>query len=342
MNKRRKRTLVLLLLAAAALTAVVAVRFAGERTRQEAGADPGASSGSLTDAASYKAISYHNGSATLSFALDGEGRWYWTDDPDFPLDQDYLIGMANTLSTLKPQQTISDGEPLESYGLSEPARTLSATAVGGQLTTLALGNATTDGNSYYMLMNGSETPVFIISDALVKGMSVGIYDMCLLPELPALTEERVNSVTLTGAVTTELSASRPQARQDGSSSGGEAGGAVWRCGGADVTGDARVQSVLKQLRELRLDACVDYRPSEGAAALCGFDEPAAVIAARYTGDGGADKTLTLAVGNQVLNGEGRYVRVDGDSTIYRMASEKLDALLEVAGNGLEAAASPAD
>ncbi|WP_312280323.1 DUF4340 domain-containing protein [Oscillibacter sp.] len=341
MNKRRKRTLLLLLLAAAVLAAaVLAVRSAKNRRNQEEANSSGSSSGMISDGAAYKSISYHNGSATLSFAMSKEGEWYWTDDPDFRLNQDYLIQMMDTLSTLKPQQTITDGGAPEDYGLSEPTRTLSATAANGQLTTLALGNATSDGNSYYMLMNESETPIFIISDELVKEMSVGIYDMLLLPELPALTEDKLGSVTLSGAMTTELSAFRAQAQPDegGDGSSPESGGSVtWLCDGVDVTADEQVQRVLEQLSTLRLDACVDYRPSDGAAALCGFDAPAATVTVNYTGDGNTAQTLTLLIGNPVLGGDGRYVRVNDDSTIYSMAADKLDALLAVAGSGLDAA-----
>ncbi len=346
MNKRHRRTLLLLLLAAAVVTAaVLAIQSAKNRRSQEGAGSSGSSSGIMSDGAAYKAISYHNGSTTLSFALNKDGEWYWTDDPDFPLNQDYLSQMMNTLSTLKPQQTITDGGTPEDYGLSEPTRTLSATAANGQLTTLALGNATSDGNSYYMLMNESETPIFIISDELVKEMSVGIYDMLLLPELPALTEDKLGSVTLAGAVTTELSAFRAQAQPDegGDGSSPESGGSVtWLCGGVDVTADEQVQRVLEQLSTLRLDACVDYRPSDGAAALCGFDEPAATVTVNYTGGGNTAQALTLLIGNPVLGGDGRYVRVNDDSTIYRIGEDTLDALLAVAGNGLDAASSSGD
>lgn len=332
-----------MLLAAAVLAAaVLAVRSAKNRRSQEGAGSSGSSSGIISDGAAYKAISYHNGSATLSFALNKEGEWYWTDDPEFPLNQDYLIQMVNTLSTLKPQQTITDKGTPEDYGLSEPDRTLSATASNGQLTTLALGNTTSDGNSYYMLMNDSDTPIFIVSDELVKEMSVGIYDMLLLPALPALTEDRLGTVTLTGSVTTELSAFQPQSQPDegGDGTSPASGGSVtWLCDGADVTANEQVQRLLGQLSNLQLDACVDYRPSGGAAALCGFDEPTATVTVNYTGDGNTEKTLTLTVGNAVLDGDGRYVRVDDDSTIYRMAADKLDALVAVAGSGLDTVSS---
>jgi hypothetical protein len=41
-----------------------------------------------------------------------------------------------------PQQTITEGDTLEAYGLDSPAMTLTATAAAGTQTTFALGNAT--------------------------------------------------------------------------------------------------------------------------------------------------------------------------------------------------------
>ena len=46
-----------------------------------------------------------------------------------------------------------------------------------------------DNNSVTLLMNGQESPVYIIADTLYTYMSKAIYDMCDLPELPLLTEE---------------------------------------------------------------------------------------------------------------------------------------------------------
>ena len=36
------------------------------------------------DPGAYTALRWYNGSATLSFALDEEGKWIWADGPDFP------------------------------------------------------------------------------------------------------------------------------------------------------------------------------------------------------------------------------------------------------------------
>lgn len=351
MKAKQKRTLLILLAVIVLLAAVLAgVKIAKSRAEQaEAEASAAAAAaGVITDASSgYKELSYSNGNATLSFALNDEGQWYWTDDESFPLDQDYITKMINTLSALKPQQTITDGDTLDAYGLSDPAQSLTAISSNGQTTTLALGSTTTDGNSYYMLMNGAETPVYIISDELALEMATGIYDMCVLPDFPALTETQLNTITLAGPVTTVLTASHNAAAaadsSAASSSDGDGTTAVsWRSGGADVTGDKQVDGIVEQILGLSLDACVDYRPSDAAAALCGFDEPDAVITVQYTSDASVDETLTLTIGNPVLDGDGRYLRVNDDATVYRMTADKLDMLMKVSVNGLESAASAAN
>lgn len=339
MNRKQKRTLLLLAAAAAVLLAVLlAVRAArSQQQKKEAeAAASAAASGVITDpAASYRELSYFNGSATLSFALDEDGNWYWKDDADFPLDQSYLTKMVNTLSALKPQQTITEGDTLEAYGLAEPGRTLTAIAGNGMTTTLALGNTTTDGDSYYMLMNGAQTPVYIISDELAREMDVSIYDMFVLPELSLPAEDQLTSVNISGAADVTLTAIRGEAGADGKAP------VTWRSGGANVTDDEQVRGILDQILSLELDGCVDYRPSDGAASLCGFDEPDAVVAVRYT-SGGAVETLTLTVGARLLDGDGRYVRVNDDETIYRMGADRLDAVMRAAANGLSGDAPAAD
>jgi len=101
-----------------------------------------------------------------------------------------------------------------------------------------------------------------------------------------------------------------------------------------------------------LDAWRDYRaPPTTRPALCGFDQAGrpsstvkttpsdAVITVKYTGEGNTDGTLTLTVGDRVLDGDGRYVRMNDDTTVYRMAADKLDMLMKVSVNGLDSAAA---
>ena len=136
-------------------------------------------SGNGTDT---KRVAKYNGSATLSFALDEDGRWIWADGPDFPLDDGTVTSILEALASLKFQQVLPAGEDKSEYGLDTPSATLTAAAGTGEQS-LAFGKTTTDGDSYYMCMNGDESTVYIVADTLMKLMRTPIYDMCALPEL---------------------------------------------------------------------------------------------------------------------------------------------------------------
>lgn len=327
MNKTQKKTLRLLagilVVLAAALAVVLTVKSRQAAQEEEETASQ-AQEGVITPQHAYSAISYSNGSSTLSFTVNEAGEWIWADDPDFPLDDSTILSMVELLSALKPQQTITEGDTLEAYGLDQPFATLTATAQDGSILTLALGNATTDGTSYYMLMNGEETPVYIIADTLYQDyMSKAIYDMCLLPELPVLTAENLENLTIRGAEATVIRAVRAE---------GEA--VSWTSGGVDVTGRAEVSALLSELGTLRLTRCVDYKPSDQAADICGFTTPAASLTVLYRTESGAEQTLSLVLGGKTLDGAGYYIRVGDDTTIYQAPAGSVEALLSVAAAGL--------
>ena len=198
MNRTQKKTLVLLLGILVGLGILLAVvsavkRSSAQREAEEAAAQDAASVITETEAA-YSSLTYDNGSATLSFHLDEAGKWVWSDDPEFPLDDSTIQSILTLLTNLKPQQTITEGDTLEAYGLDQPFATLTAAKPDGGTLTISLGNTTTDGNSYYMLMNEQESPVYIISNSLYTEMSKTIYDMCDLPELPQLTADFTSTI----------------------------------------------------------------------------------------------------------------------------------------------------
>ena len=148
-------------------------------------------------------------------------------------------------------------------------------------------------------------------------LSRSIYDMAVLPQLPVIAPEQVVSVTI-------LTPERTVAFLTDENG-------VRRSANRDVT--AQTAALVEELGALTVTACVDYHPAEGAAAVCGLDEPTLTLAMNYLSDTGADKALTLAVGLPTGDG-GRYVTLDGETTIYRMEEASLAQLLTVAETGL--------
>ena len=54
---------------------------------------------------------------------------------------------------------------------------------------------------------------------------------------------------------------------------------------------------------------MDYKPTDEAAALCGFDAPQATVTILYLNDTGTEGTLTLTFGSENLDQTGYYVRM---------------------------------
>lgn len=341
MSNQQKRTFRILLaiavVLAVALAAVLIYKNQAAQAQEEADAQAEAAA-VITQEQAYNALSYDNGSATLSFTLDENGSWVWADDPTFPLNQTTVTAIVDLISSLTPQQTITDGDTLEAYGLDNPTATLTASGEDGASLTLSLGKTTTDGQSYYMMMNEDQSTIYIIAGTLYNYLSTPIYDMCILPEIPDLAEENLDSITVTGTVTTALTASREETEAadgeetDTEETDSQAVPVTWTDGeGTDVTENEQLTALLTELETFTLTKCADYRPSDEAVSICGFDAPAAVaeIVSGAT-------TLTITVGGATLDGTGYYVRIDDDTTIYQTTTDSVNTLLAVASGGLGA------
>lgn len=272
----------------------------------------------------YDSLAYKCAGRTLSFAVDAQSdRWQWTDDPEFPLDSAVVEEICTTLANLRPQQTLAPEESVESYGFTEPVASITA-AAGDEALTVVFGRATTDGTSRYAMVNGDEETVYIFDDAILELLSVPIHDMATLPKLPALTASTLDSLTIHGTVDTILSAQRSEGDTE----------ATWRSGGANVTSVPEVKALLADLEQLSVAKCVIFRPSEEAAEICGFTDTAITLKADHH-SGGEDQQFTLTVGAVILDGSGRYVRLNDAETIYQMDGSLLDAVLALAETGLE-------
>ena len=254
-----------------------------------------------------------DGDVTLRFEKDEAGSWIWHDDPTFPLEQSAMDELLALPAALDGGETVTDGQELSVYGLETPAKYITVTA-DGEDATYYVGEETTDGRWYVLTPDGRVLYASAESKAL---LSRSIYDMAVLPQLPVIAPEQVVSVTI---LTPERTVAF-LADENG----------VRRSANRDVT--AQTAALVEELGTLTVTACVDYDPAEGAAAVCGLDEPTLTLAMNYLSDTGADKALTLAVGLPTGDG-GRYVTLDGETTIYRMEEASLAQLLTIAETGL--------
>lgn len=259
------------------------------------------------------ALELCDGEVTLRFARTDD-TWHWVDDGTFPLDQDAVAALLALPSSLAAAEPVQGQGELSGYGLEAPKKYVTATADGAD-STIYVGSQTSDGRWYVLTPDGV---VRLAAQADGEALSRSIYDMAVLPELPAITEENLISLTLTGAEGKQVTFSVDES-------------GVRRSGARDVT--EKTASLVDELGKLAVTACVDYDPADGAAAVCGLDVPEAILAVNYVNAHGGDGALTLTVGGSTGDG-GRYVTLNGDATIYRMEETGLAQVLTLAALGL--------
>ena len=259
------------------------------------------------------ALELCDGEVTLRFARTDD-TWHWVDDGTFPLDQDAVAALLALPSSLAAAEPVQGQGELSGYGLETPKKYVTATADGAD-STIYVGSQTSDGRWYVLTPDGV---VRLAAQADGEALSRSIYDMAVLPELPAITEENLISLTLTGAEGKQVTFSVDES-------------GARRSGARDVT--EKTASLVDELGKLAVTACVDYDPADGAASVCGLDVPEAILAVNYVNAHGGDGALTLTVGGSTGDG-GRYVTLNGDATIYRMEETGLAQVLTLAALGL--------
>lgn len=305
--KRHTRLLVLLLLAAL-------LTGCGSKAQQPKEADAAVQTALPPEGIT--ALTLSDDTQVLRFRRDGD-IWYWQDDETFPLDQASMPALLEAAAAMTAAPPVPAGDDLSAYGLDDAKTSLSVTADGETLT-FTRGDQAASGDWY--LRCTEDGTVRTVSDDTVKVFQLldgSIYDMAVLPTLPAITMDTLHAAAIAGASGVQINLRVV----DG----------VRKVGSRDVT--AETAALMDELSQLAVTACVDYDPAEGAAAVCGLDAPEAVLILTYANAVGTEETLTVTVGLPIGDG-GRYVTLGGDATIYRMEETSLVQLLTLAETGL--------
>lgn len=305
--KRHTRLLVLLLLAAL-------LTGCGSKAQQPKEADAAVQTALPPEGIT--ALTLSDDTQVLRFRRDGD-IWYWQDDETFPLDQASMPALLEAAAAMTAAPSVPAGDDLSAYGLDDAKTSLSVTADGETLT-FTRGDQAASGDWY--LRCTEDGTVRTVSDDTVKVFQLldgSIYDMAVLPTLPAITMDTLHTAAITGASGVQINLRVV----DG----------VRKVGSRDVT--AETAALMDELSQLAVTACVDYDPAEGAAAVCGLDAPEAVLTLTYANAVGTEETLTVTAGLPIGDG-GRYVTLGGDATIYRMEETSLVQLLTLAETGL--------
>ena len=251
-----------------------------------------------TDPGNIMALSFNVGNGDMAFEKDGE-TWYYTADPDFPLNQSYPEDMAQTVGKIEADRELTEGDELADYGLDEPTYTVEYTDSDGNVTTVYFGNVT--GDYYYVTVNDSGV-VYTVTATVIDELNHTLEDMAQLDDYPSIGSGNLvrEVITQNGETTTYDSENEDQSEDIAAVAGG--------------------------LGAVSLSEAADYSVAEEDLATYGLDEAARItVEVTYTEDG-EEQEMTLYIGNVNDDGD-RYVMINDSRIVYLISEEICDNIL---------------
>lgn len=259
-------------------------------------------------------IQYAYGGETLSLNYDS-GSWTLADDPGYHLDASACNTMVTALASLNAKRQLA-AQPGEDYGLADPAVTVTVTAAG-ETNTFAFGSQNPVTGDLYVQKNGDDA-IYTVSGNKAACFEQTKADLFGAFNPAGLTASALESVSVaTDSGTLSLTAvSEPAETDSNSAAASTAYQTVWRLTDdpAVELDEAGLQSILSAL-----GGYVSAQVTNADPAAYGFDAPLATVRAAS-----ADGSVTL---HYAENADGCWMMVDGDSSVYAVDLDTVQALL---------------
>lgn len=273
------------------------------------------------------AVSFKADDADVEFDKKDDS-WTEKSDADFPVNQDTVDNAVKGVASLTADQEISDVEDLSQYELDDPQNTITLTTADGD-TTLQVGMESSN-NQYYVKKEDDDKNVYLVSSTSLEPFMGGLYDFAESGTFPSVTSATITDVKVD--------------KEDGYELTQDADNLFWNVSDGKDTEKAdttKAGNVTSAIGSLAYDKFVDYNCTDDAK--YGFDDPYAVITAKYTEDADSsdteddseeeetktvtvDKEITIYVGDET--GSDRYVKVDDSKEVYMITEDSLTDILD--------------
>lgn len=120
----------------------------------------------VTEISDLASMEYTDGETTLSLVKEDD-VWKVSDDDETRLDNDAVETIADALCQVAAVRVLSGADELASYGLEEPAYTVTLETESGTEIALYIGDAT--GENYYATI-GDKVVVYVIDSSAVDAL----------------------------------------------------------------------------------------------------------------------------------------------------------------------------
>ena len=238
---------------------------------------------------------------TLHF-VKTDGQWRVEGDEAFPVKQDSVEGLAETLTALKADRKLENVEKPEDYGLLEPAFTLTAGWSDGTETVYSMGDETPFGDGYYLSLSGEDGTVYTVADALSGDFSGSLLSFAQSEELPAV--ENVTRLVVGDTLDVEGTAEKTEG--EGSSLRW-----TWKATGEKLDG-SEVEALIDEAKNLRWTKLKAVNADDEALSGYGLTDEQATAITLYDGETIVWKLLAGAEADE----GGRYVRLPDSAMVY--------------------------
>lgn len=282
----------------------------------------------LTALEDVTALSFYNGTETLSFSLV-DGVWQWDGDSAFPADQSALTSLADAAGQLAAVRTFETPESADSYGLDAPAYEITLSDSAGSEVTVLIGNSV-DSSYYYAQVEG-EVTVYTISSTLAGDLDVELMDLAQVETFPDLSEDNMETISIRQDGQTLTLTKRTSTETD-EDSGETTSTYTWSLDGQDIDADNDTLSgMLSDLSYLYFSSCYDYRSDAEERTACGLDDPVTITVTCNDGE-----AMKLEIGGSDGD-DGYYAVLNGSDAIHRINGSIVEDLLSATADSLLAA-----
>lgn len=191
--KNRKKALIIAMicLAAAAVLYLLVVKMNQKEANSESDDSLVISS---VDSGQITAISYEKDGKSLSFIKE-DGTWYDAEDKKFPVNQDSLTTMTNTLGAVSATRKLEKPEALSEYGLDSPVLTVRYTASDGKEAEFIVGDTNDAAGGAYLKISGDDA-VYLVSSDFADSFNSDIYQLADMESFPTITSDSITDISV--------------------------------------------------------------------------------------------------------------------------------------------------
>lgn len=357
MSKKTKRLLGILLLLVCVVLVYVAVTKLVKEEEPDNSNEPEAVSQVGIEAVQGMVYASEETSQEAVSLIRKSNIWYYEEDEEFPIDQEYVTSMVKTAAEVTANRTVDNpSEDLSEYGLDNPLTTVTLKLGSGKQEVFYIGSYNQAVEGYYLKLEGSDK-IYVVSGQMKFAYDMTLYDIAKKEEYPLVESTSFTHIKIeNGETVTEIKGVIEEGADEYISSNQYVEKVTtWKIsenGAVYKTGDqTKLQSLITSLSGMDYTHMQEFRSDETKKAKYGLDESAIKVTVDYevldettarqvTNKDGIseivcdtlEKQYVLYIGKKIV-GSGYYeeycVQIEGSKGIYTIESELLDAIVEM-------------